>query len=117
MSARTSGYAKYSFRPRLGALPGVDVRYLGESCEGCEVCSKNRVTNYVRTPEEIDRMKRMLAVLRSKHIDSTICAVDAGIGPLGVAIFSMVAPKARKVLLQEWFEKALDKTAQLADLT
>ena len=82
-----------------------------------EVCSKNRVTEYVRKPEEIDRMKRMLAVLRSRHIDSTICAVDAGIGPLGGAIFSLTAVKARKVLMQKSFQKALDKTAQLADLT
>ena len=67
--ANSGGWAKFSFRPRLGALPGVDVRYLGESCEGCEVCSKNRVTEYVRKPEEIDRMKRVLALLRSKHID------------------------------------------------
>jgi hypothetical protein len=110
--ANSGGWAKFSFRPRLGALPGVDVRYLGESCEGCEVCSKNRVTEYVRKPEEIDRLRRILALLRSRGIGCCLTAVDSGLGMRGCAIFSLTAEKVRKVVLKltQW---EIDHTAQL----
>lgn len=110
-------YLKYTFRPRLGVLPGINTVYYGEASEGCECVGKNRVTPYYHKPEEIHRLRCILAVLRRRRIDSTLAAIEVGLGPRGCAVFSLRAPYARKVLQQKSFQEALSKEMRLADLT
>jgi hypothetical protein len=102
----------YVFRPRLGKPAGIEVRYVGESCEGVEIASKNRICAYVRNPLDVDRLHRLLAILRQRHIDSTICAVDCGVGRHGIALFSLTPVKARRAVLKI-AQQEIDGTAQL----
>jgi acetolactate synthase regulatory subunit len=90
----------FLFRPRLPKPAGIEVRHVGQSCEGIEICAKNRLLQYARTPEAIDRVRRILALLRRRGFDVCICAVDAGIGQHGVSLFCLRAVAARKAIFK-----------------
>ncbi len=100
LTAALAAQNHYIFRSRLPKLAGVTTVYYGESSEGCECVGKNRVTPYTRSPAGIDKLHRLLGILRSRHIDSTLAAIDCGIGKLGCAIFSLDAVRARKMVLR-----------------
>ena len=92
-----AGSAESLYLPPASAkTAGVTTVDDGET-EGRECVGKNRVTPYTARSAGIDGYRR-LGILRSRHIDSTLAAIDCGIGKLGCAIFSleMLQRRARR---------------------
>jgi hypothetical protein len=113
--ALSGGKALYNFaqdRPKVGQLAGIPTCYLGDSDLGIEIAAKYRVTDYYRDTAGIDRLRRLMALLRTKKINCTLVALNAGLGSPGCAIFALNAPKVRKLVLK-FTQQEIDHTAQL----